>query len=150
MITKTVAPFCQVPTWTHGLPRPVLYMCFRLVRFHSFGPSAPRHHTTPPSPKQNHGRSLRAVRFDPTVALAPCAPDDLAFKWIRKTSKEKGTLGPAGASLKQRRLWRFRDVKAERRWFGGEIWDVAETIIPYSPLIMTQIWQARVASCQRK
>eukprot|EP00913_Durusdinium_trenchii_P012628 g11859.t1 len=43
--------------------------------------------------RSGEGSNSICLGFDPTVALAPCAPDDLAFKWIRKTSKEKGTLG---------------------------------------------------------
>ena len=33
------------------------------------------------------------VRFDPSVSIASCAPDDVAFEWIRRTSNHKDTLG---------------------------------------------------------
>ena len=37
-------------------------------------------------------------RFDPSVSLSSCAPDDPAFEWIRKTSNEKDSVGTHASS----------------------------------------------------
>ena len=48
--------------------------------------------------KTSPGTVSADPRFDPSVSLSSCAPDDPAFEWIRKTSNEKDSVGTHASS----------------------------------------------------
>ncbi|CAL1132752.1 unnamed protein product [Cladocopium goreaui] len=43
--------------------------------------------------RSGEGSAAICLGFDPSVSIASCAPDDVAFEWIRRTSNHKDTLG---------------------------------------------------------